>query len=359
MRIVIVGAGGQVGAEVTLMLASRLDVQVVPVVRSRSGSAFLRYSGVRVLHGDITDPRFGVKCLLGADLVANFALAGGTPREARRQNDSLTRAIFKFSTVSTTLVFFSTLAVQGDVDAQGRRRRTPYADLKQRNERLAESLASRHRRAAYTLRLGHVAGRFQGLTELCRNELRSPPVVLPDPDRLSNVAHTVTIADALLTIADGRSGPPGRYDLTNVPQWTWRQVYEAEAAALGVAASFATVGHIASSTVKSRVTHRVFKAVAGNGTKDLLLKGLSRLPGSFGYRIRAEYYVDRVRREIAALQAKSEPKNGGTLWAALETHPLPGLARTADLLASGSFHVPYDVDCRWPPDLPTPAEQLA
>jgi hypothetical protein len=42
------------------------------------------------------------------------------------------------------------------------------------------------------------------------------------------------IAEALLAISQGRAGPPGRYDLVNEPQWTWRDVYCHEAAALGV-----------------------------------------------------------------------------------------------------------------------------
>jgi hypothetical protein len=202
------------------------------------------------------------------------------------------------------------------------------------------------------LRLGHVAGLFQGLTEVCRNELLAPPVVIPDPDRLSNVTHTVTIVDALLAIAGERTGPPGPYDLVNVPQWTWRQVYESEAARLGVRVSFRNLETVPSNgTLKAEMTRRLFRVITGARTKDILQKTLSRMHASLGDRVRTEYFVDRARREIAALNTPSELKNPGALWAALKTSPLPGLADTSELLASEVYPLPRDTAGRWPADL--------
>lgn len=354
MRIVIIGAGGQVGSEVALMLTQVAGVEVVPIIRTRSGSAFLRYHGIPVVHGDITDPSVGARTLSGADVVANFALAGGTPGQARKQNDNIARAIFEHSNPLTANVFFSTLAVHGDFDAAGRRRMTAYGDLKRRNERLVTTLARRRRRTAYILRLGHVAGTYQALSRFCRDELLSPPVVVPNLERLANVTHTVTIADALVAIGSKRSGPPGLYDVVNVPQWTWRQVYDKEATVLGIAPSFMSIqhDHVPRSALLSRLTRVTLKAIGGNSTKDMLLRVLGRLPGSFDGRIRAEYYVDRSRKEIAVLIERPQPRNPATLWPALDVHILPGLSRTDDRLALSILSAGSSARIEsWPPDL--------
>src|SRR5260370_31003808 len=133
MRIVIVGSNGQVAAEVALLLASRPEVELRPLVRWRSGSAFLRHHGVPVQHGSITDPEFGANALAGADLIANFALAGGTPAGALKENQEIIRATFAYSAPTATNVFFSTLAVHGSFHENGRRHRSADGDLKLRN----------------------------------------------------------------------------------------------------------------------------------------------------------------------------------------------------------------------------------
>lgn len=350
MRIVIIGAGGQVGSEVSLRLAAVRGFEVVPVIRSRSGSAFLRSAGLPVLHGDVTDPSFARRCFERADLIANFALAGGTPRQARRQNEALGQAVIDHSDSRTPLVFVSSLAIHGDAGPDGRRRVSPYGKLKRQNEQFVAAHARAAGRKAYVLRLGHVAGTLQGITELCHEELRSPPIVLPDPDRPSNVVHVVTVVDALLAIADGRSGPPGTYDLVNVPQWTWREVYEHEAAHLGLAASFECIDSRTQGPLSKRAMRVLTGALRTARVKDRLLTVLSALPGSVNERIRSEYYVDRVVREVAALEPAREVRNTGAYWPALETHTLSGLSSTRDLLSSAPPDLAGDRP-RWPADI--------
>ncbi len=233
VRIVVVGANGQVASEVVLLLRRLGGIQVLPVVRTHGGSAFLRYCGVPVAHGAITDPATAPRLLAGADVVANFALASGTPSETLSQNDRIIHATFDYAPRDATIVFFSTLAVDGSFTEDGQRQRNAYGDIKLRNERLVEKLAASSARRAFILRLGHVAGSLQGITDVVRRDIASPPAVLPDPDRHSNLTYTAAIADALDAIATGRASAPGKYDLVNVPQWTWREIYQWEADAMG------------------------------------------------------------------------------------------------------------------------------
>ena len=87
-RIAIVGANGQVGTEVCLRLREAADVEVVPVVRNLSGSAFLRLNGVDCRHGRIADPEQARHLIGDCDVVVNFALSNtAIPRiDTRRES---------------------------------------------------------------------------------------------------------------------------------------------------------------------------------------------------------------------------------------------------------------------------------
>ena len=103
MRIVILGGNGQVAAEVALMLANIRGIDVRPVARSKGGSAFLRFHGVSVIHGSITDLRQARLIQEGADVIANFALASGTPAAAFALNEKIIRQSCDECTCSSAL----------------------------------------------------------------------------------------------------------------------------------------------------------------------------------------------------------------------------------------------------------------
>ena len=97
MKVAILGANGQVGAEVCLILKNQPGIEVVPVCRNRLGSAYLRYEGVACRHGYPTD---GVqsKSLFGdCPVIANFARGSGSLREMADINDRLIRNSMEYS----------------------------------------------------------------------------------------------------------------------------------------------------------------------------------------------------------------------------------------------------------------------
>jgi nucleoside-diphosphate-sugar epimerase len=355
MRIAIIGSNGQVAAEVVLLLSTQPDVDLVPVVRSRSGSVFLRYKGVPVFHGSITDQNQALSALKGADVIANFALAGGTPFAALKQNEEIIRATFEHSPASATIVFYSTLSVHGQDYENGRSKVTSYGKLKLRNEMLMTRLAKKLGRKAYVLRLGHVAGTYQNITQLWRKEFHVPPVIMPDPERHSNVTHTVTIADALLAISSGRAGPPGLYDLVNMPQWTWRDIYEKEAKDLGVELELETADvNLASRLhIGTRIKEILFGTINQLGLRERLMRMSTNMPGAVNDVMKAEYYVNRARNEIAALQQTTVIRNSAGFWPALDIHALEGLKPTRELFDSNAFPMEHRHITRWPADLVT------
>jgi nucleoside-diphosphate-sugar epimerase len=354
MKIVVVGGNGQVASEVSLILAKAAGVDVRPISRTRQGSAFLRYAGLPVLHGSISEPEEARRMLAGADVVANFALALGTPAAALKDNAAVIEQTFAGAPKAAKIVFFSTVAIY-EVD-QPRKLvpiRGAYANLKLDNERVFREAARRHGREGYVLRLGHVAGPFQTITQLLREEVKSSVVRVPDPERASNVTHTATIAEALLAIGEGRAGPPGVYDLLDCPQWSWREVYEHEARQIGMplrieAMETAKIGGRAAMIGWAR--RFVASIVADPKLRHLFDRALALAPVAVNDYVKARYHADRTRREIAALSPAPPDPNAATLWPALEPKVLSGLRTTREIIDLEAFQPTTELGPRWPVD---------
>ncbi len=276
--------------------------------------------------------------LEGADVVANFALASGSPREARIRNRMIIEQSIRASPPGATIVFVSTLAVHGEYDLTGRRRRSYYGQMKLANERHVRRLAGRAKRRAYILRVGHVIGAYQGMTEVIRGEILDPPVYLPFPERLSNVTATVTIADALVAIAENRVAGAGTYDLVNLPNWTWREVYAYEAQRVGrpLAISRSSSRYEQSRSLLSMLFSQVARSAGPTRIRELTLGALAWLPASVAASAKATYAMVRARREIAELVSTRSVTNSALLWPAIKVKHLPGLQETRRLLDVGS-----------------------
>lgn len=348
MKIAIVGGNGQVASEVSLLLASQPGVTVRPIVRTKGGSAFLRYNGLRVRHGSIANPAEAPSLLEGANVVANFALAIGTPAVTRTQNAQLVEAVFEHAPAGATVVFFSTLAINGEVDASGERRRSVYSDVKLSNEQLVARLARRAGKKSYVLRLGHVAGHYQPISRLIRDEMRSAPICIPDPERSSNVVHTATIADALLAIGSGRAGAEGTYDLVNTPPWTWRKVYEWEAALSGLTPQFRPLNQPQAGRTSTGLLRRAFGLSTRLASRERLSRLAMVLPGDFNEKLRAEHRVRMARHEMAQLRPSLHITNTAALWPALPVRPLEGLTATEALLRNYDGVLDREPEARWP-----------
>jgi nucleoside-diphosphate-sugar epimerase len=349
MKIVVLGANGQVGAEVCLRLAHIPEVVLIPVSRTRNGSSFLRSRGVSVWHGDPTNEAQARAMFAGADLIANFALAGGVGKVARIANEAIIDASIRYSPPEAKIIFFSTLAVLGSWDETGACVKGPYGDLKLSNERHFARAAERQRREGWTLRLGHVCGEVQGLTFAIRDEITRDTISLPDPERSSNTIHTTTICDAILAIAEGRASHPGRYDLVNAPQWPWRQVYEQEAASIDAPLTFAPAIQTALPPRRS-VKAKSFALISRLGIRSVLERMLPLLSANLAEQIRADFMVSRTSGEIAALNPPVKIANSAALWPALHVKTLDGLRPTAALGDDFAIH-PIDPSLPWPDDL--------
>jgi nucleoside-diphosphate-sugar epimerase len=355
MRIAIIGANGQVGSEVCLLLHRKRDVDLIPICRNRLGSSFLRYQGVPCLHAQITDRDQALFALKDCAVVANLALATGSPREIFETNNRLIRNCIECSAPGATIVFFSTASVYGVPTPSGRLRKNAYAREKLRNEESIRKLGRKYDRRVVVLRPGHICGELQTVTHQIRQDILAGPVHMPDPDRASNTVYTVTVADAILGAADGRLTGSGTFDLMNVPQWTWREIYEYEARKIGSELTIVAGPHSTNGSRWQRaaeiIAARIRQRMSAWEVRDLARTILSRLPHAQNLKLQAMYLTQRARQEISGLHRESVAREM-TLWPELRGPTLRWLLPTRELLSQTDRLIEgVSPTQRWPVDL--------
>jgi len=236
-KIVLLGANGQVGAELCLVLSAVPDLEVVPVCRNRMGSAFLRFNGLKCMHGDISQADEAEELLSGCDVVVNLVLPdlSNNYRVARKIHERIIRNTIDCSDENASIIYCSSMSVYGD---QSVNEMFAFSNLygheKRRGELLCQRIAGGKGKSLFILRLGHVFGEIQGISLTLREMMRNGALCLDDTQRESNVVYVSTIADCIVSIARGDICVPGIYDLMNRPQWPWQQVIEYEASRIGI-----------------------------------------------------------------------------------------------------------------------------
>jgi nucleoside-diphosphate-sugar epimerase len=357
-RIAVLGANGQVGVELCLLLARQPGIELVPVCRNHLGSAYLRSIGIPVRHGDPTDPDAAGRLYGDCDVVANLALVptARNPSSARKSTAALVGNVAASLGPRGRHVYFSTMSVYGDAEVGDV---FAIANAYGRDKRQAEAAALRagrlHRCPTVVLRLGHVAGELQGITREIRNHLSRGVVHLPDAERPSNLTYLPTIADAVLRAA---AGTPlvGTYDLFNEPQWSWREVLDFEAGRLGLSwrsEPIADRGGLSLNAGARRLVSRaVGLAVASDVLRKLGSRTLTLLPDATYRRLKARYATVMAGRDGAALTTPC-PTMSAVFRKPLVPNRAPGLRPTRELLADPTFALPAGA-CgpAWPSDLP-------
>jgi nucleoside-diphosphate-sugar epimerase len=345
IRIGVLGANGQVGAEVCLLLLAQPDVTVVPISRNPTGSAFLRSRGVPCRHGRVTDPAEARRLLGDCDVVLNFARPLGRPADMRKANGALVANMAACTPPRARLVYFSSLCAHKVFRPVTQpAATTAYGWEKRAVERMVRREASRSGKEAWSLRLGHVAGEIQGISAELQRAIQRGPVAVPHAGAHgSNVVYTATIVDAALAIARG-SETPGTYDLICAPSWSWRDVLEHEARVCGTPLELVEpVPAIAEApnawsprAWTARLRAAAAATIATPRTRELGLIALNFLSHDANLRMQSRHFQRRARVEIEALSRRA-PSAEAFLFATAGSRYLAGLRPTATLLASPAF----------------------
>jgi nucleoside-diphosphate-sugar epimerase len=305
-RIGILGANGQVGAEVCLRLRDVDGIEVVPIARNVSGSAFLRLKGMECRHGRITDPSDASRLIGDCDVVVNFALSNtAIPRLDRDINRQIVRSVVAAAKPEAAIVFASTIMVYGP--AMKVRIPDSYGLEKLHAERMFRRLCKSSFHPAFVFRLGHVMGELQNITgKICR-EIRDGRVALPHEGRVaSNTVFAATIVEAIVQVAHG-TGAPGTYDLITFPQWSWFDVYNYYAAQLELPLQLASGAQVrgpkSGLAGPGDLMRRFLRYLANHhALTERLTFFLAFLPRSVNQRMYLRYLQTRALTEINALR---------------------------------------------------------
>lgn len=354
-RVGIIGANGQVGAELCLLLRDRTDIELIPICRNRSGSAFLRWHGIACRHGRAADATAAAALFGDCDIVVNSSLASGTPAEIRGIEDRIINHMFAYSKADAKIIHFSTQSVYGDPNPERTIRwRNPYGRVKLESERQIRKAQRRSGKEAFILRLGHVCGALQDISMTIRDEILSGRIVLPARDRSSNTVYTVAIIHAVDCIIRRAIGA-GTYDLMNNPAWTWKEVYEFEAASCGLPMQ-AKVVETARTSAGSSAVGSLSRFAASLSTsqpiRDMFAKLFAYVPKDLNARAMAWWYVKRAQRQIAELNKAIVP-TAHLSWVANGVRPFPAAIPTIELLRLSMTDPKKGAEiASWPGDLP-------
>lgn len=218
-KVAVLGANGQVGAELTLLLALQGEVEPVAVGRSAYGLALLRKLGTecRVSPDLQTLPDVIADC----DVVVDLALPS-RPNTAEMRADIRARAEVLNGRLppTTKLIYTSTLSVLPQTP--GEPKHTIYRATKLYAERKYGLGARRSDREFFVLRLGQVHGAMQGATlGMMRFVLDHDHIRVPSVPSITMFVST--LAEAVEQISAGRV-KGGTYNLTAIPPLSYEEL---------------------------------------------------------------------------------------------------------------------------------------
>lgn len=319
-KVAVVGANGQVGTELCLRLMSRDDVEVIPIVRNRAGSAYLRSQGVQCRHGSVAEIAEASELIGDCQTVINLAHADSYLAAPRRLNGYVQDVINRAAPTEANIVFVSTQMVYAPELPV--RLPATYGAEKLIIEKRAGRQARQLGKSFVVLRLGHVLGELQSISRKISAEVRDGPVPLVNAGLgPSNTTFVASFAEAVVKINRG-SVAAGTYDLITNPQWSWAQVYQFYADQLGESLE------IVSTPSPAPITKRVVAGASGKAT-ELLLKQRVReraafamrwVPEEIGEALYANYQIRRARSEIGQLEPT--PESVVEPWRAVGRRPL-------------------------------------
>lgn len=345
-RIAIIGANGQVGSEVCLLLSMMPGVEVVPVCRTEIGSAFLRRCGLAVRHASATGVEGMRRAVEGCDVVADFSLPVGAASEVRKVMGEVIPNLVNAAPPKAAFVYLSSITAFGIPDFHQplktyRFSRNVYGSCKRVGEQLAASAGANSGRSAYLLRVGVVHGELQMVSRKIQHQVATAGKILTSvPGCESYAVFVISIAEALVAVANGGQDP-GLYTMLPAPGVRWNDLHEWYCRRAGVTPHIELLPpDPAISQVRRGVQSVVtpVRKLVFSG-KDLIAGYLATASPNLENQLRAIYHAKNAAREIAEGRRLAQYRPYGNNHTVFPGRRFAGLSESLAATDAYSVHI--------------------
>ena len=229
-RIAIIGANGQVGTEVCLLLQHCFDVEVVAVCRNDFACVVLRRMGVSCRVGSISDPQDARRLVADCDLVVDFTLPTGNVNATTAIHRKIVSQSQRVMKRGAMYVYVSSQMAFGMNNDHRRLKscwfsHTVYGAAKRAAERVVKRVSQTNDCPYFILRLGQVHGLLQPVTMSLKKAVQNVDTAVQVPCGPSYTIFCFSIAEALVNICHGNEDDGTTFTAVSTPSWSWRELF--------------------------------------------------------------------------------------------------------------------------------------
>ena len=216
--ILILGATGQVGKEISLILKNQTIINTICHARTRESASFLINNNINTLVCDFTSDKLK-KIINTVDLVVDLTLRdSGSLTQSKKFYKSRIDYLSKFMKKNSKLILASTMDVLGLNKENNKLKnyffsRTIYASNKRFAEKIYKKITREKSIDLFILRLSSVQGELQTSSKNTKQEILEGSI-FNIPKTPAWVVFPFTISEAIVGILQGKA-KPNTYMLTN------------------------------------------------------------------------------------------------------------------------------------------------
>ncbi|GMV18731.1 MAG: hypothetical protein AMXMBFR56_69550 [Polyangiaceae bacterium] len=225
-RVAILGANGQVGSELALLLAVSDEIDLIGVVRSEYGATLLRLAGVPHATASFDDPEALARAIGDCDLVVDLTYPSGQLPDIPGMIEANIRAVMRAARRGAGYLHMSSIMAFGMPSGGTQLRnylipRASYGHIKRWAEGCAVRLGREYGVETFVFRLGQVHGVLQAVAQDYRRRVESGALRFEGDSRaLSTTVFANAVADAVLVCARRQIESERTYTLVSNPQWS-------------------------------------------------------------------------------------------------------------------------------------------
>lgn len=302
-RVAILGANGQVGSELALLLGESGEVDLIGVVRSEYGAALLRLAGVPHATARFDDAKALARAIGDCDLVVDLTYPSGQLPDIPGMIEANISAVMRATRRGAGYLHMSSIMAFGMPSGGTQLRnylipRASYGHIKRWAEGCAVRLGRKYGVETFVFRLGQVHGVLQAVTQDYRRRVEAGALRFEgDSHALSTTVFANAVADAVLVCARRQIESERTYTLVSNPQWSLGELADVYRRLF---APDAVVGFGAAASARRGAMDFVRARATGPTVRDAIeTQVFLRAPDLF-IRAKGRYRRRAVRRESAS-----------------------------------------------------------